>query len=291
MTTEKESTENYKEIIDRLQEDVEGLKTKLLFLTDASFELIKTELKATKAELEKTQESLESVQKEFIGSIMAFATETPPDGWIECNGQAVSRATYARLFQKIGIIFGNGDGSATFNLPDLRGVFVRGLDKGRKLDAKRKLGSYQDDYMQSHTHKDLGHSHGGSVSSDGTHKHNGKSDTDGNHSHSGNTDINGEHTHEFDGHGNNPYDVPNHKRESSKSSGNLYTKKSGIHSHFFLTNSAGSHYHNLTIDSAGSHSHSLSVNTGSATISNPTDCRHGNETRPKNVALLFCVKY
>lgn len=54
--------------------------------------------------------------------------------WLYCNGQAVSRADYARLYAIIGDRYGNGDGSVTFNVPDLRGMIVRGMDDGRGVD-------------------------------------------------------------------------------------------------------------------------------------------------------------
>jgi microcystin-dependent protein len=54
------------------------------------------------------------------GTIVAFGNTTPPAGWLTCNDQAVSRTTYARLFAVIGTTYGTGDGSSTFNVPDLR---------------------------------------------------------------------------------------------------------------------------------------------------------------------------
>ena len=77
------------------------------------------------------------------GAVMSFAMSTAPSGWIECNGSAVSRTTYADLFAAIGTTYGSGDGSTTFNLPDLRGEFVRGWDHGRGIDSGRALGSAQ----------------------------------------------------------------------------------------------------------------------------------------------------
>lgn len=76
------------------------------------------------------------------GTIIAYADSTPPDGWLECNGQAVSRTTYADLFAAIGTTFGAGDSLTTFNLPDLRGEFIRGWDNGRGVDVGRSLGSF-----------------------------------------------------------------------------------------------------------------------------------------------------
>ena len=60
------------------------------------------------------------------GMVMGWATATPPNGWILCNGNAVSRTTYAELFAVIGTIYGNGDGLTTFNLPNLSGRVMRG---------------------------------------------------------------------------------------------------------------------------------------------------------------------
>lgn len=63
---------------------------------------------------------------ELIGTVAAFANDTPPDGWLACDGTAVSRTTYANLFSKIGTTYGSGDGSATFNLPNLTDRFIQG---------------------------------------------------------------------------------------------------------------------------------------------------------------------
>ena len=60
------------------------------------------------------------------GAIMAFAMNSSPTGWLAANGAAVSRTTYADLFAAIGSTYGSGDGSTTFNLPNLNGVFIRG---------------------------------------------------------------------------------------------------------------------------------------------------------------------
>lgn len=77
------------------------------------------------------------------GAVMHFAMSTAPTGWLECNGGAVSRTTYADLFTAIGTTFGSGDGSTTFNLPDMRGEFIRGWDHGRGVDSGRSFGSSQ----------------------------------------------------------------------------------------------------------------------------------------------------
>lgn len=56
----------------------------------------------------------------------AFANDTLPDGWLPCDGTAVSRTTYANLFSKIGTTYGAGDSSTTFNLPNLTDRFIQG---------------------------------------------------------------------------------------------------------------------------------------------------------------------
>lgn len=100
------------------------------------------------------------------GAVMPFAMATPPSGWLECNGAAVSRTTYATLFAAISTVYGVGNGSTTFNLPDLRGEFVRGWDHGAGNDpdaATRtnsgggstgdNVGTKQDDAIKKHIHK------------------------------------------------------------------------------------------------------------------------------------------
>jgi microcystin-dependent protein len=87
-----------------------------------------------------------------IGLITSFGMTGLPSGFLECNGSAISRTTYANLFNVIGTTFGVGNGSTTFNLPDLRGEFVRGWDNSRGVDSGRVFGSAQADELKAHTH-------------------------------------------------------------------------------------------------------------------------------------------
>ena len=87
--------------------------------------------------------SLTNAVDNSVGAISIFPYSAIPSGYLECNGQAISRTTYADLFAKIGTTYGTGNGSTTFNLPDLRGEFVRGWDNGRGVDNGRTIGSYQ----------------------------------------------------------------------------------------------------------------------------------------------------
>ena len=93
------------------------------------------------------------------GAVLSFAMNTAPTGWLECDGTAINRTTYATLFAAIGTTFGNGNGSTTFNIPDLRGVFVRGWANGKLnsgtdsiYDAGRNFGTEQADAFKAHSH-------------------------------------------------------------------------------------------------------------------------------------------
>jgi microcystin-dependent protein len=102
------------------------------------------------------------------GTIFAFAGDTTrvPSGWLLCDGSAVSRTTYASLFNVILSNYGSGDGATTFNVPDLRGRFLRGTDNGAGVDPDAlsrvalnaggntgdAVGSAQADMFRSHTH-------------------------------------------------------------------------------------------------------------------------------------------
>ena len=77
------------------------------------------------------------------GTVIYTAANAAPAGYLEANGDLVTRATYANLFAAIGTTYGAGDGATTFKLPDLRGEFIRGWDHGRGIDAGRALGSAQ----------------------------------------------------------------------------------------------------------------------------------------------------
>lgn len=71
------------------------------------------------------------------GIISPYGGTTEPSGWLFCYGQAVNRVTYAALFSAIGTTYGVGDGSTTFNLPDLRGRTVAGQDDMGGSSANR----------------------------------------------------------------------------------------------------------------------------------------------------------
>ena len=110
------------------------------------------------------------------GMVIAFAGPNAPPGWLPCDGVEVSRMQYGALFAAIGTAWGSGNGTTTFNVPDLRGRFLRGTDYGAGHDpdagtriasadggaAGDAVGSLQTSQIGLHTHTatDTGHMHG-----------------------------------------------------------------------------------------------------------------------------------
>lgn len=94
--------------------------------------------------------AISGVPKIPSGTVSYFAGPTAPSGYLVCNGAQYLVSQYPELFAAIGYTHGGGGGS--FAVPDLRGMFVRGLDSGRGIDAGRGLGSYQADAFKSHGH-------------------------------------------------------------------------------------------------------------------------------------------
>ena len=86
------------------------------------------------------------------GTILFLSGNAAPTGYLKANGAAISRATYATLFTAIGTTYGTGDGSTTFNLPDMRAQFPRAFDDGKGVDSGRVFGSAQADELKSHSH-------------------------------------------------------------------------------------------------------------------------------------------
>lgn len=106
-----------------------------------------------------------------VGTITAYSGRNIPEGWLLCDGRPISRTTYSDLFIAVDTSWGRGDGLSTFNLPDLRGVFLRGVDdsptegsSNRDPDKSTRMvsnsggnagiavGSIQNDDFQSHSH-------------------------------------------------------------------------------------------------------------------------------------------
>lgn len=124
-------------------------------ITEAQFKLAITDLR----------DYIATMETVAPGVVAFYSKITAPTGWLKANGAAVSRTTYSALFAAIGTAFGVGNGTTTFNIPDLRGVFIRGLDDGRGVDAGRTLSNTP----QGGQNKS--HSHTGTAASAGGHAH------------------------------------------------------------------------------------------------------------------------
>jgi len=210
-----------------------------------------------------------------IGEIKMWPTTTAPTNWGLCNGQAISRATYATLFALIGTTFGAGDGSTTFNLPDMQqripigktaagGLSTIGTTTG-SWDHTHGPGTLQvssHDHssgtltVASHTHgagslQVASHSHGPGTLAVASHTHDDGSlaaDSDGSHTHTGTTSEHAGHTHGLS--------VAGSELSGDQDSFSFVEASE--------TGSGGIHTHTFTTDSGGSHTHGISGSTGSA---------------------------
>lgn len=134
------------------------------------------------------------------GSVIDFAGTSAPAGWLLSFGQAVSRTTYAALFAVVGTTYGIGDGSTTFNLPDLRGRVVAGKDDMGGSSANRITVPFNGDTLgasggaethiltaadtPTHTHTQQGSFVSGGESANHTHTQTGTFNTDTEPAHS-----------------------------------------------------------------------------------------------------------
>lgn len=172
-----------------------------------------------------TQANFEPTTVVPAGAIIAFCHGHVFDGYLRANGAAASRTGFARLFNLFGTHYGAGDGHSTFNLPDLRGEFIRGLDEGRGLDPGRVIGTHQNS-------QNLWHDHAAS------------------------SDAQGEHTHGI------------LKAASGNNTSGGYVSPANVGNTLAYSQPAGTHNHNITVHASG-----------------------GNESRPPNIAMVYCIKY
>ena len=119
------------------------------------------------------------------GCIMTYAGTTAPSGWLLCYGQAINRTTYSSLFAAIGTTYGTGNGSTTFNLPDLRGRSVLGKDNMGGIAASRITSAGSG--IVGTTLGDTGglETHTLTTTQIPAHNHTGTTDNPGNHTHTG----------------------------------------------------------------------------------------------------------
>ena len=179
------------------------------------------------------------------GAVFCMAINTIPSGYLECNGQTVNRTTYAALFAVIGVTYGAGNGSTTFEVPDLRGEFIRGFDNGKGTDSGRSIGTSQSAGFGQHLHAiDL---------------------TTSNKTLTGN--VGGiSQSYRIDGSANGVFS------KAGNRNARLYGNSGG-------EASCGS------FDMDASHDHTVTGNTD-----NTGSTSNSNETRPRNIAMMYIIK-
>ncbi len=226
---------------------------------------------------------------DITGAVKMLAGGAAPHGWLLCNGAAVSRTTYLALFNVIGERYGAGDGSATFNLPNLVDRFPRGVAADPGAGAGSDSCALPATNLPSHTHGIAGvtvapesaHTHGSSYTVSG-----------GSHSHSADltADEAGEHAHSLTALSQNQGGTPTALAVTDyESFPGLFTGSAGAHSHS-VSGTTGSADLSLSIggnSGAGSeHIHVLSGSTASAGSDSPVEI----DTVPAYTALLFIIK-
>lgn len=254
-----------------------------------------------------------------VGAIFTFPFQTPPIGYLVCDGSAVSRTTYSNLFLVLGTMYGNGDGSTTFNLPDYRGKFLRGTDNGSGTDPDAltrldrgdgtvgdAVGTQQGDSMVNHNHEiDAPLT---TTTNDGIHTHSTftpsfNSSSAGNHQHntsSTTTSIGGGlHNHNIRYQEANlstsAFATAKRYLSTNGTDGIMTTEFNTNHTHTvtipsLITNSTGNHVHTITppagsTDSSPSHNHSVDIpNFNSSSVGD-------SENRPLNINVVWCIKY
>jgi microcystin-dependent protein len=264
------------------------------------------------------------------GTIITVAMSTAPVGFLKANGALISRVTYATLFAAIGTTFGVGDGSTTFAIPDLRGEFPRYWDDARGVDVGRAFGSAQADGVKSHTHAYSAtsgnssslHTHAVSGSTGGrsashTHAIGGTTGGDSvSHTHSfsdassATGTVSATHTHTVGIYGGTGADtnlagksgdaiLSGNQTSGSISANHTHNVavsgtsggRSASHTHSFSdtsSNETTEHVHSFADSASTTDSVHHQHTTGGTTDANGAAT---TENRPRNIALLACIKY
>ncbi|MBE6159927.1 MAG: hypothetical protein E7157_02645 [Lactobacillales bacterium] len=238
--------------------------------------------------------SANTLTNAIIGSIQIYSGTSVPTGYLECNGQAVSRTTYSKLYAIIGTKYGSGDGSTTFNLPNLSGRVAMGSSSSYTIGSKG--GEYThaltETEMPSHTHTFTGNqtTTGSTANLSGSASFSGSStpsSADGSHSHNivSNT-------------GNTDFIVGNSVGQSNKAIIPLGASAWGSHgsAHWFTgvysAAAGGAHAHTVTpsgtISVSDTHTHDGGTTSG--TNSNTGSGSKHNNIQPYNT-VMYVIKY
>jgi len=187
------------------------------------------------------------------GTVIWYAGSTAPTGYLKANGDSIPNGS--GTVQGVSTDFSGLYAVVGGNVPDLRGEFIRALDDGRGVDGSRGIRTAQTHIIESHNH----------VATTGT---------DGSHTHTATTDSAGAHVHQMSRGNNDSDDYSTQIQGGGDYSSNIP---------YIATTEGGAHTHTVTTTTTGStHTHSISVQN---------NANGGTETRPRNVALLACIKY
>ncbi len=204
-----------------------------------------------------------------IGGVCIYSGQTAPNGWLLCDGSAISRTTYSRLFSVINTLYGSGNGTSTFNLPNLQERIPVGKTISTNLGTTGGNSSITltTDQLPSHTHN-------GTTDSNGLHNHTGTTTTNGNHNHGSNaTGGTGGTGLAFSNLNNTTtgldYGTANELNLIDTAALNIYYN--------------GNHYHDLNINNNGSHTHNFTTT--------PTGNGSTIDVRNKYIVMNYIIRY
>ena len=223
------------------------------------------------------------------GAVIWYAGSTAPTGYLKANGDQIPNGS--GTVQGVSADFSGLYAIVGANLPDLRGEFIRALDDSRGVDSNRNIRSTQDDLIENHVHP-------ATTGTDGAHTHTTTQGNGGGHTHVLNTGAGKTHHSQLELTNGGFGSLQNIKYAANSGatsttgivfSDNLFKGSSSWASSAYTDTDSGfgvpdgTHDHALVVNNTNSaHTHTIAVsnNTGG-----------GNETRPRNVALLACIKY
>lgn len=222
------------------------------------------------------------------GTITMFGSGTAPNGWLNCDGAAVSRTTFAGLFAVLGTAYGAGDGSTTFNLPDLRLKFPRGIGNGLPVGSTANANSHDHTVGGEHSHIVT------TTIVSGNHAH---THSDGNYS--GNAVAVGDHKHSTNTNQTGGGNTGGPTSTASRPSGNFFAASqthlhsTPNHNHTINEGDSGGHGHNTNVSgnsgsaSSATHNHNATANADTHTQDVTSS---GSEHVPAYVAVNYIVK-
>lgn len=239
-----------------------------------------------------------------LGTIVNWPSSSLPVGWLKCDGSAISRTDYSSLFAIIGTTFGEGDGSTTFNLPNITDKNILGNGTINETGgnnsitlAVENLPSHYHDYYFEHSHDTSV-----TINSNGAHTHSfsDTSSSAGSHTHSVSlTTGSDSHTHnvgmDFDAAaGSSRWSL---HQDGTSGAGDTVKTSSDSHTHKVSgnTGSAGSHTHTVSgnTGSSGAHTHSATATTSNAAVSGMTEPAGSGQTvniQNPYIRLNFIIK-